>query len=108
MGDQLLDRKQNQGVRGFPARVLGSLNRLRSLLGLSKKAAPAVSRPEPENPDLQDKMRRDWDERARENALYYVATGDRDWSQEEFFRSSQQTVEEFSSRLCLQRYTRSG
>ena len=95
MADQLLDRKQNQGVRGFPARVLGSLNHLRSLLGLSKKAAPAVSRPEPENPDLQDKMRRDWDERARENALYYVATGDRDWSQEEFFRSGRQTVEEF-------------
>ncbi len=70
-------------------------SRIRSLFGLSKKAAPAVSRPEPETPDLQDKMRRDWDERARENALYYVATGDRDWSQEEFFRSGRQTVEEF-------------
>ena len=39
-------------------------------------------------------MRGDWDERARENAFYYVATGHRDWSEEQFFRSGQQTLEE--------------
>jgi cyclopropane fatty-acyl-phospholipid synthase-like methyltransferase len=40
------------------------------------------------------KMRRDWDERARENARYYVATGKSDWTDEEFFRSGEQTVAE--------------
>src|SRR5580693_1084724 len=41
-----------------------------------------------------EKMRRDWDERARENARYYVSTGKVDWSDEEFFRSGEQTVSE--------------
>src|SRR5689334_11509735 len=40
------------------------------------------------------KMQRDWDERARENARYYVATGKSDWTDEEFFRSGEQTVAE--------------
>lgn len=40
------------------------------------------------------KMRRDWDERARENARYYVATGKSEWTDEEFFRSGEQTVQE--------------
>ena len=37
-------------------------------------------------------MRRDWDARARENARYYVNTARRDWTDEEFFRSGEQTV----------------
>ena len=41
------------------------------------------------------RMRRDWDQRARENARYYVATGKEQWSEEEFYRSGQVTVEEF-------------
>ena len=41
-----------------------------------------------------DKMRRDWDERARENARYYVATGKTEWSDEEFFASGEKAVEE--------------
>src|SRR5438128_9363365 len=41
-----------------------------------------------------DKMRRDWDARARENARHYVSTGKRDWTDEEFFRSGEQTVAE--------------
>src|SRR5579863_9130099 len=41
-----------------------------------------------------EKMRRDWDERARENARYYVSTGKKDWTDEEFFRSGEQTVSE--------------
>src|ERR1700730_839693 len=41
-----------------------------------------------------EKMRADWDERARENARYYVSTGKKDWTDEEFFRSGEQTVSE--------------
>ena len=39
-------------------------------------------------------MRADWDARAKENARYYVATGKSDWTDEEFFRSGEQTVAE--------------
>jgi len=39
-------------------------------------------------------MRRDWDSRARENARYYVVTGQEQWTDEEFFRSGEQTVAE--------------
>src|SRR6266436_4671777 len=38
------------------------------------------------------RMRKDWDERARENAEYYVASSTRDWAQREFFRSGQINV----------------
>jgi SAM-dependent methyltransferase len=41
-----------------------------------------------------EKMRRDWDERARDNARYYVATGKDDWSDEDFFQSGERTVAE--------------
>ena len=41
-----------------------------------------------------EKMRRDWDERARENARHYVVTGQREWSDDEFFRSGELTVKE--------------
>jgi cyclopropane fatty-acyl-phospholipid synthase-like methyltransferase len=41
-----------------------------------------------------EKMRADWDARARENARHYVATGQTDWSDEEFFRSGEQAVSE--------------
>ena len=40
------------------------------------------------------KMQRDWDERARENARYYVATGRNDWTDDEFFQSGELTVAE--------------
>jgi SAM-dependent methyltransferase len=40
------------------------------------------------------KMRDDWDQRARENARYYVATGTREWTDEEFFASGEKTVAE--------------
>jgi ubiquinone/menaquinone biosynthesis C-methylase UbiE len=43
---------------------------------------------------LLKKMQQDWDDRARENARYYVATGRKDWTAEEFFRSGRQTVKE--------------
>lgn len=39
-------------------------------------------------------MRRDWDLRARENARHYVVTGQRQWSDEEFFESGELTMRE--------------
>lgn len=41
-----------------------------------------------------EKMRRDWDERARENARYYVATGKTDWTDEEFYASGEKNIAE--------------
>ncbi len=41
-----------------------------------------------------EKMRRDWDERAKENARYYVQTAQESWTDEEFFASGRQTVNE--------------
>ncbi|MGQ9915800.1 MAG: class I SAM-dependent methyltransferase [Bryobacteraceae bacterium] len=41
-----------------------------------------------------DKMRRDWDERARENARFYVNTERTDWTDEDFFESGRRTVRE--------------
>jgi cyclopropane fatty-acyl-phospholipid synthase-like methyltransferase len=41
-----------------------------------------------------EKMRRDWDERARENARFYVNTERTDWTDQEFFASGEQTVRE--------------
>jgi ubiquinone/menaquinone biosynthesis C-methylase UbiE len=47
------------------------------------------------DPEKQlQKMQRDWDERARENARYYVNTERQDWTDEEFFRSGERTVAE--------------
>lgn len=44
--------------------------------------------------ELLRKMQRDWDARARENARYYVATGQEEWSDDEFFASGEETVQE--------------
>lgn len=43
---------------------------------------------------LLDKMRRDWDARALENARYYVANSRIDWTDDEFFLSGEQTIQE--------------
>ena len=40
------------------------------------------------------RMRRDWDRRAMENARHYVATGQTEWSDAEFFASGEQEMEE--------------
>src|SRR5258706_2908673 len=37
-------------------------------------------------------MREDWDRRAKENARHYVATGSRDWSDDAFYNSGEETV----------------
>ena len=39
-------------------------------------------------------MRRDWDDRARENAKYYVATGREDWTEEDFYNSGETAVDQ--------------
>jgi cyclopropane fatty-acyl-phospholipid synthase-like methyltransferase len=41
-----------------------------------------------------EKMRRDWDARARENARHYVDTSRTDWTDEAFFASGEQQVSE--------------
>lgn len=48
----------------------------------------------PWKPDIQAKMRRDWDERARENAFYYIASSRDDWTPAEFFASGEESVRE--------------
>jgi SAM-dependent methyltransferase len=40
------------------------------------------------------KMQQDWDQRARENARYYVNTERADWNDEDFFLSGERTVAE--------------
>jgi SAM-dependent methyltransferase len=40
------------------------------------------------------RMRRDWERRARENARHYVVTGQKQWTDEEFYRSGEVTLEE--------------
>ena len=44
--------------------------------------------------DHLERMRDDWDRRARENARHYVSTGQTHWSDEEFFASGELTVSE--------------
>ena len=44
--------------------------------------------------DQLQKMRADWDQRARENARHYVDTANSDWTDEEFFASGEKTVAE--------------
>lgn len=39
-------------------------------------------------------MEKDWDDRARANARYYIATGQKQWSDEEFFRAGEQAIAE--------------
>jgi SAM-dependent methyltransferase len=46
----------------------------------------------PPDPLLVEKMRREWDERAKENARYYVATARSEWSDDEYFESGRQNV----------------
>lgn len=40
------------------------------------------------------RMRADWDDRARQNARYFVNTAKTDWTDEEFFQSGECTVKE--------------
>lgn len=42
--------------------------------------------------EVASRMRAEWDERARENARYYVATGKTEWNDEEYFESGRENV----------------
>ena len=44
------------------------------------------------DPSLAEKMREEWDSRARENARHFIATGQTEWSDEEFFESGRENV----------------
>jgi len=46
------------------------------------------------DPLLLEKMRAEWDERARENARYFIATHNTAWTDKEFFESGRQCVAE--------------
>jgi len=48
-----------------------------------------------DRPALLLKMQQDWDARARENARYYVATGNENWTDEEFYASGERAVSEY-------------
>ena len=48
----------------------------------------------PTSNEQVERMRRDWDQRARENARFYVNTEREDWTDEEFFASGERTVAE--------------
>jgi cyclopropane fatty-acyl-phospholipid synthase-like methyltransferase len=50
--------------------------------------------PEPSLHNTLEKMRADWDARARENARYYVNTATEEWTDETFFASGERTVAE--------------
>ena len=43
---------------------------------------------------ILQKMRAEWDARARENARYYVNTANENWTDDEFFQSGERTVAE--------------
>ncbi len=48
--------------------------------------------PNPAPTTVLEKMRREWDERARENARYYVATANKNWTDEDYFESGRVNV----------------
>src|SRR5262249_53268956 len=54
--------------------------------------------------DLQQQMRDDWDRRAREDALYYVAFGRRQQSEEEFFGTAAAAQVLYAIRIELVRF----
>jgi SAM-dependent methyltransferase len=39
------------------------------------------------DPSLLEKMRDDWDQRARDNARHFIATANSEWDEEEFYKS---------------------
>ena len=45
--------------------------------------------------DITRRMRQDWDRRARENAMHYVATGSREWSDKDFYDSGEAAIRSY-------------
>jgi SAM-dependent methyltransferase len=56
--------------------------------------AEGIMRSESHDPAILEKMRRDWDERARTNARHYIATSQSTWSDDAFFRSGRAEIED--------------
>src|SRR6516162_10055013 len=46
----------------------------------------------PPSPSVLERMRREWDERARENARHFVATARTEWSDDDYFESGRENV----------------
>src|SRR5690348_5027438 len=44
------------------------------------------------DPAVLERMRREWDERARENARHFVATAQTSWNDEDYFESGRENV----------------
>src|SRR6187399_1371359 len=42
--------------------------------------------------EISAKMRKDWDQRARENARYYIVDSNNAWSEDEFYALGQMTL----------------
>src|SRR3974390_3504431 len=61
---------------------------------MMRDAFPAIRHKLMDESAILRKMQEDWDARARENARYYVATGNTAWTDDEFFKSGEQTVKE--------------
>jgi SAM-dependent methyltransferase len=53
---------------------------------------PVAHEKTPLDVSVVDKMRREWDDRARDNARYYVATAKKNWSDQEYFDSGRENV----------------
>jgi ubiquinone/menaquinone biosynthesis C-methylase UbiE len=47
-----------------------------------------------QDPSLLERMRTEWDARARENARYYIATSNTGWGDEEFFETGRRNIAE--------------
>lgn len=54
--------------------------------------APSAPEPGLTVDDLTAKMRDEWDQRARENARYYIATEKENWADDEYFESGRENV----------------
>jgi SAM-dependent methyltransferase len=63
---------------------MGIADRLKRFLGWRDSDAAVIAR-----------MRRDWNDRARENARHYVASGRENWTDEDFFESGQVWLREY-------------
>src|ERR1700681_886212 len=50
-------------------------------------------------PDVHERMRAEWNERAREDAHYFVAFGRRDQDDEEFFSTAADLIRELETEL---------
>src|SRR6185437_15894287 len=44
------------------------------------------------HPEITNKMREEWDRRARENARHYVATARAEWNDDDYFESGRENV----------------